>query len=83
MPPVESPLVVVCTPVSPVSLVVVTGGWVSEVVTESSGTQICEAHSRPGSQLSPSAQAQFANPGVQPVSLPAVVPVSVSCPPAG
>ncbi len=49
----------------------------SEVVTESSGTHCCEAHNRPGSQLSPSAQAQPANPGVQPDSLPSLVPVSV------
>jgi hypothetical protein len=82
--PVESPLVSVWAPVSLVPSVVVTGGVVSEVVTESSGTHCCDAHSSPGSQLSSSAQAHPANPGVQPpVSLPSLVPVSVFCPSTG
>ena len=83
MLPVESPLVAVWLPVSLVPSVVVSGGVVSEVVTVSSSTHFCDAHSSPGSQLLPSPHAQPAEPGVQPVSLPSLVPVSLFCPSTG
>lgn len=79
----ESPDVPLTVPgsVVPSSLVVVTGFVVVEVVSTPPSTQVCAAHTSPGSQLSSAPQVQFAVPGVQPsVSLPPLLSLAVPGP---